>query len=135
MNFQTVGMWVVGSGGLLTGSLSLYSMRANLGKTNSESGLNDATRKKIEVEAKSIVQEAERKREEFWNKKFDDNEKNFDKQIADLQDEVSWLRMLIENHIPWDWEVQRLLIKAGIEHRRPPTLQYVKNNRRKAEEA
>ncbi len=128
IDISDIGTMLLGGGGLVTGCLSLYSIRTNLKNIDSEAGVNQATRRRIEVEAVALNEATEQRREEFWNKKLEDTKSEFNRQIHNLNEEIGWMRLLIENHVPWDWEVQRLLIKAGIEHRKPPTLQYIKSN-------
>lgn len=125
-DISTIGTWLLGSGGLITGGLSLYSIRSSRNKTDSETGVNSATKKKLETEAATLSEESEIKREEFWNKKFDAQEEKFEAEIQELREELAWMRILIENHVPWDWETQRLLIQNNIEHRKPPSLNYIK---------
>lgn len=127
IDISDIGTMFLGGGGLVTGCLSLYSIRTNLKKIDSEADVNQATRQKIEAEAVALNDATEQRREEFWNKKLEDAKSEFNRQIHNLNEEIGWMRLLIENHVPWDWEVQRLLIKAGIEHRKPPTLQYIKS--------
>ena len=56
-----------------------------------------------------------------------DNKKEQDAKINSLYDELAWMKILIENHVPWDWEVQRLLIQNGIDHKNPPSLNYIRS--------
>lgn len=129
VDLSTLGTMLLGGGGLITGGLSLYSIRSNLKKIESEAGVNDATKRKTESEAAALNEATEQKREEFWNKKLTDTKLEFNIKIEELHEEIGWMRVLIENHVPWDWETQHLLIQAGIEHRKPPTLHYIRKKK------
>lgn len=131
MNLGTIMTLMFGAGGFITGGMSLYSIRSQKKKTDSETGVNASIKQKNEAEAIALNESTEEKREEFWNKKFEDNRKEFEDKLNDVYEELSWMRVLIENHVPWDWEVQRLLIQNGIEHKRPPSLNYIKSQKPK----
>lgn len=121
-SLSEIGPLVMTSGALITSGLAVYYSRSNRNKIDSESGVNNASAKEIEERAATLSDERYRKREEFWSQ-----------EIEELRDEVAWLRILIENHVPWDWEQMRKMTLAGIEHDRPPTLNYVKRKRKEEE--
>jgi hypothetical protein len=121
MSMATVGPLILGAGGLITGMVALFSVNVNKRKVHTEADVNDAT-------AANSREQLLQSREIFWRKEFDDLHKTFQSEIDELKTEVAWLRVLIENHVPWDWEVVRQLKLAGIEFREPPTLHYLKKN-------
>jgi hypothetical protein len=128
MDPSEVGKWVLTLAALITAVISLYSVRSNRNKVDSEAGVNKATEKEIETRAAGMSEETYQKREAFWQKKLDDSEKKLESEIGELREEVAWLRRLIEGHVPWDWEVVRTLKINGIEQRDPPTLNWVRQN-------
>jgi hypothetical protein len=117
----TVGPLILGASGLITGMVALFSVNVNKRKVHTEADVNDAT-------AANSREQLLQSREIFWRKEFDDLHKTFQSEIDELKTEVAWLRVLIENHVPWDWEVVRQFKLAGIEFREPPTLHYLKKN-------
>lgn len=121
MSVITVATLFLGGGGLITGLLALFSANVNKRKTNTEADVNDAN-------AANSREQLLQSRELFWRKEFQTMQENFQSEIDELRTEVAWLRVLIENHVPWDWEVVRQLKLAGIEFREPPTLHYIKRN-------
>lgn len=120
LDWSSVGTIILGGGGLVTGILALFSARASKGKINSETDINIAN---VEQSREKLHQS----RELFWRNEVDKVRESFEREIKELRNEVTWLRVLIENHVPWDWEVVRQLKLAGIEFRNPPTLNYIKN--------
>lgn len=128
LNFTTLGTVILGGGGLITGILALFSARANKNKTNSETDINVAN-------VESSREQLRQLREAFWQNEMDKVKESFQVELSHLRDEVGWLRVLIENHVPWDWEVQRQLKLAGIEYRDPPTLNYIKSKKNHTEES
>jgi len=121
MSVTEIGTLILGGGGLITGLLALFSANVNKRKTNTEADVNDAN-------AANSREQLLQSREIFWRKEFETMQENFQSEIDELRTEVAWLRVLIENHVPWDWEVVRQLKLAGIEFREPPTLHYIKRN-------
>lgn len=128
LNWSSLGTLVLGGGGLVTGILALFSARANKGKVNSETNLNIAS---VEESREKLHQS----RELFWRNEMQQVREAFEREIQELRNEVTWLRVLIESHVPWDWEVVRLLKLAGIEYRDPPTLNYLQSKIEKSEES
>lgn len=118
----SLGTLILGTGGLITGALALFSARANRGKTNSETFVNIAN-------AEQSRENLHQSREIFWRTEIDKMRESFEREIALLRDEVMSLRVLIESHVPWDWEVVRQLKLAGIDFRDPPTLNYLKSKK------
>lgn len=132
-SLSEIGPLVMTSGALITSGLAVYYSRSNRNKIDSESGVNNASAKEIEERAATLSDERYRKREEFWSQENAKIKKEWHEDIEELRDEVAWLRILIENHVPWDWEQMRKMTLAGIEHDRPPTLNYVKRKRKEEE--
>lgn len=120
LSLSSLGTLILGGGGLITGLLALFSARSNRNKLNSETDINVAS---VEQSRESLRQA----RETFWQNELINVRDTFEKEIATLRDEIGWLRVLIENHVPWDWEVVRQLKLAGIEVRDPPTLNYIQS--------
>lgn len=115
----TLGTMILGTGGLITGALALFSARANRSKTTSEANLNIAN-------AEQSRENLHQSREMFLRLEMENLRNNLQKEVNELRDEVISLRLLIESHVPWDWEVVRQLKLAGIDFRDPPTLNYFK---------
>lgn len=115
LNWSTIGTVILGSGGLITGVLALLSSKSNKNKIDSETDINIAN-------VEQVRENLSQSRERFLSE-----------EITALKQEVGWLRLLIENHVPWDWEVVRQLKLAGIEMTNPPTLNYIKNKYSKEE--
>jgi hypothetical protein len=143
VDLSTIGTFVLGGGGLLTGLLALYSARATknktqaeAGKTSADAGVSKATEKEIEVRAVAMSEKTFQDREKFWSDRVEEVRESCEKDVNELKEEVGWLRILIENHVPWDWEAIRKLKLADIEQRNPPTLNYVRKReqQRKKEE-
>ena len=128
LDWSSLGTIILGGGGLVTGILALFSARANKSKVNSETNLNIAS---VEASREKLHQS----RELFWRTEMKQMRESFEREIQELRNEVTWLRVLIENHVPWDWEVVRLLKLAGIEYRDPPTLNYLQSKNDKPEES
>lgn len=106
---------------MITGLIALFSANVSKRKTNTEADVNDAT-------AANSREQLFQSRELFWRKEMQTMHDTFQSEINELRTEVAWLRVLIENHVPWDWEVVRQLKLAGIDFREPPTLHYIKKN-------
>lgn len=119
LSWSTLGTLVLGGGGLITGVLALLSARANNNKTFSETSLNYAN-------AEHSRENVHQLRESFWRTEMEKVHTNLENEIDELRKEVASLRILIETHVPWDWEVVRQLKLAGIDFRDPPTLNYFK---------
>ena len=119
LNWSTVGTLILGSGGLITGVLALLSSRSSKNKIDSETQVNIASA----AQSHEMLVES---RETFWRKETEFAKEAFEVELVSLKKEVAWMRILIENHVPWDWEVVRQLKLAGIEVSNPPTLNYVK---------
>lgn len=128
LNWSTVGTLILGSGGLITGVLALLSSRSSKNKIDSETQVNIASAAQSH---EMLVQS----RETFWRKETEFVKEAFEVELVSLKKEVAWMRVLIENHVPWDWEVVRQLKLAGIEVSNPPTLNYVKGKYSSPEEA
>ena len=128
LDWSSLGTIILGGGGLITGALALFSARANKSKVNSETNLNIAS---VEESREKLHQS----RELFWRNEMQMMRESFEREIQELRNEVTWLRVLIENHVPWDWEVVRLLKLAGIEYRDPPTLNYLQLKKDHTEES
>lgn len=120
-DFSSLLTYVLGGGGLITALIALFSARSNKDKTNSETYLNIAN-------AQQSRENLHQSRETFLRDEMDKVHSNLQKEINNLKKEVSSLRVLIESHVPWDWEVVRQLKLAGIDFRDPPTLNYIKEN-------
>lgn len=120
LDWSALGTIILGGGGLITGILALFSARSNKSKIDSETDINVAN---VEQSREKLHQS----RELFWRNEVEQVREAFEREIADLRNEVTWLRVLIENHVPWDWEVVRQLKLAGIDYRDPPTLNYIKS--------
>ena len=116
-DLSSIGTMVLGGGGLITGLLAMFSARANRSKTNSETNINIAS-------AEQSRENLHQSRELFWRAELEEVRKTFQSETIELRKEVTCLRMLIENHVPWDWEVVRQLKLAGFDFRDPPTLNY-----------
>lgn len=112
------GTLILGGSGLVTGVLALFSARANRGKVNSETEINSAN---AAQSRESLYQS----RELFWRNEVSNVREQFSNDINFLKEEVTFLRILIEKHVIWDWEVMRTLKLAGIDFRDPPTLNYI----------
>jgi hypothetical protein len=121
MAVSEVGTLILGASGLITGLIALFSANVSKRKTNTEADVNDAT-------AANSREQLFQSRELFWRKEMQTMHETFQSEINELRTEVAWLRVLIENHVPWDWEVVRQLKLAGIDFREPPTLHYIKKN-------
>ena len=119
LHWSTFGTLVLGGGGLITGIIALFSARANKNKTFSETSLNYAN---AEQSRESIHQS----RELFLRQEIKQAEEKFEEEIQKLRNELTAFRVLIEAHVPWDWEIMRQLKLAGIDFREPPTLNYMK---------
>lgn len=119
-DMSSLGTIILGGGGLVTGLLALFSARANRSKTDSETKVNIAA---FEQTREALYQS----REAFWRKEVNELHDSFEEEVETLRAEVAWLRILIENHVPWDWEVVRQLKLSGIDFRLPPTLNYIKH--------
>jgi hypothetical protein len=123
-DLSSLGTLILGGGGLITGLLALFSARASKNKINSETTLNFAS---FEQSRENLHQS----REIFWRSEVEKMQNSFESEVVGLREDVASLRILIENHVLWDWEVVRQLKLAGIEFRDPPSLNYIK---RKTEE-
>lgn len=121
LDWSTAGTLLLGGGGLITGALALFSARANKQKVNSETNINIAT---LEQSRETLHQS----RELFWRTEIEKMRETFEREIAAMRQELAALRMLIEAHVPWDWEVVRQLKLMGVDFRDPPTLNYIKKN-------
>lgn len=128
LNWSTVGTLILGSGGLITGVLALLSSRSSKNKIDSETQVNIASA----AQSHEMLVESQ---ETFWRKETEFVKEAFEVELVSLKKEVAWMRILIENHVPWDWEVVRQLKLAGIEVSNPPTLNYVKGKHSSPEEA
>lgn len=127
MNWPAIGTVILGASGFVTGLLALFSAKASKSKTNSETDINIA----------AVAQSREnlnQSREKFWREELEDAKLSFDNELSSLRQELGWMRLLIENHVPWDWEVVRQLKLAGIDVSNPPTLNYIKNRKPVPEE-
>lgn len=118
---STLSTLILAGGGLITGILALFSARSSKDKINSETSLNMGN-------AEALREKLYQSRETFWRDEVGSVKDTFALEIENLKTEISWLRALIELHVPWDWEVIRLLKLAGIDMRNPPSLIYIKNN-------
>lgn len=127
MDIAAVGTLVLGGGGLLTGMLALFSATEGKRKTKSETKVNNAN-------AETLREKLFQTREAFWRGEVEKVKESFEKEVEELRSEVAWLRVLIEAHVPWDWEAIRQLKLSGIAFRDPPTLNYIKNKINKSEE-
>ncbi len=116
--WSSLGTIILGTGGLITGCLALYSAKSNRNKINSEVDLNI-------ISAESSHESLRQSRELFWREEMNQMRHSFEVEISQLRAELAAFRMLIEGHVPWDWEVIRQLKLAGIDHREPPTLNYI----------
>ena len=132
-SLSEIGPLVMTCGALITSGLAVYYSRSNRKKIDSDSNVNNANAKEIEERAATLSDERYRKREQYWSNEVKTIKTECHEEIDELRDEVSWLRILIENHVPWDWEQMRKMTLAGIEHDRPPTLNYVKRKRKEEE--
>lgn len=118
-NIQLIATVLFGGGGLIAGLVAIFMVRANKGKVQADT-------KETEMRAIQLSDSIDAEREARWQKKVDTVQAKCDEEVDELREEVAWLRILIENHVPWDWEVQRKLIQNGIDHSRPPTLNYIR---------
>lgn len=116
-SFGTV---ILGASGLITGTLALFSARANRSKINSETNINIAN---AEQSRENLYQS----RETFLRTEMQTAKTQLEKDIKNLQTEMSHVRSMIEKHVLWDWEVIRQLKLAGIDFRDPPTLNYIRD--------
>lgn len=126
MNVSAIGQWVLGSGALIAGLIAIYMARANKKKTQADTGKTNAEEKEIEEKAIALSEATYQSRERFWQGQIEDVKNEMQKDIDALREEVAWLKILIEQHVPWDWAQQRKLTLAGIEHEAPPTLNYIR---------
>lgn len=117
---STLSTLILGGGGLITGILALFSARSSKDKVNSETSVNMSN---AEASREKLYQS----RETFWRDEVGSVKDSFAIEIENLKTEIAWLRALIELHVPWDWEVIRLLKLGGIDYRDPPTLNYIKS--------
>lgn len=117
-DWSSLGTVILGGSGLITGALALFSARANRGKTNSETNINIAN---ADQSRENLYQS----RELFWRNEMGVVRDQLELDIKLLKDEITSLRILIEKHVLWDWEVIRQLKLAGIDFRDPPTLNYI----------
>lgn len=127
MNWSSIGTIILGGGGLVTGILALFSARANKGKIHSETEVNIAN-------AEHTRESIHHSREMFLYDEMEKVHKKLRDDIEFLREEVGVLRRLIESHVPWDWEVIRQLKLAGIDFRDPPSLNYIKDTRKRKDE-
>lgn len=127
MNLSEAGSLILGGGGLITACLAFYSARANRTKISSEAGVNAATEKEIEQRAIGLSEKTYQARERFWEERVDKVKIQCEAEIDELREEIGWLRLLIEAHVPWDWEAIRLLKLNSLDMRDPPTLNYIKS--------
>jgi hypothetical protein len=119
LNWSTTSTLVLGVGGLITAIIALFSARSGKNKINSETSLNNAN---VEQSRENLHQS----RELFLRTEVEKIRETLQEEINLLRSEVTSLRILIESHVPWDWEVVRQLKLAGIDFRDPPTLNYLK---------
>jgi hypothetical protein len=127
MDLSALGGIILGTGGAVTGGLSIFAVRANKNKTVSETGMNEASGKEIEQKAIALSEQTYQARETFWSKQVETVRTDCEKEIAELREEIGWLRVLIENHVPWDWERIREAKLAGLDPPNPPTLNYIRS--------
>lgn len=118
-NLQLITVILFGSGGFVTGIIAILMVRANREKVVADT-------KETEMRAIQLSDSIEADREVRWQRKIDTVQEKCDREVEELREEIGWLKLLIENHVPWDWEMQRKAIEAGIEHEPPPTLNYIK---------
>lgn len=118
LNATSWGTLILGFSGLVTGLLAFHSARSSKSKIESETSINVANAE----QSREILHQS---RETFLRTEMDQMRELFEREIGLLREEVSILRALIENHVPWDWEVVRQLKLAGIDFRDPPTLNYL----------
>lgn len=124
-NLSTLGAFVMGGGGLLASLIALYMARPNRNKLEADTGKTQAEEKEIETRAAKVSEETYQSREKFWNAQVQQVKEECHQEVSQLRREVGYLKALIEQHVPWDWETQRLLIQNGIDHPKPPTLNYI----------
>jgi hypothetical protein len=118
-NVQLVATMLFGGGGLIAGLTAIFMVRANRGKVQADT-------KETEMRAIQLSDSIDSEREQRWQRKVDAVKRECDLEVNELRDEVAWLKLLIENHVPWDWEMQHKAIQAGIDHSHPPTLNYIR---------
>lgn len=121
MNWSTVGTVILGSGGLVTGVLALFSSKSNRNKVDSETSVNAAT-------AAQSRESLSQSREKFIQDELNSVRATLQHEISCLKQEVGWMRRLIELHVPWDWEAVRKLTLAGVDIANPPTLNYIRES-------
>ena len=126
-NIQLIATIVFGGGGLIAGLIAIFMVKANKGKVVADT-------KETEMRAIQLSDSIDAEREARWQRKVDDVQKKCDEDVDELREEIGWLKLLIENHVPWDWEMQRKAIQAGIDHAKPPTLNYIKGKTNKHDE-
>lgn len=118
-NIQLIATILFGGGGFIAGLIAIFMVRANRGKVVADT-------KETEMRAIQLSDSIDAERDRRWQEKIDNVQKKCDEDVDELREEVGWLKLLIENHVPWDWEMQRKAIQAGIDHSKPPTLNYIK---------
>lgn len=128
-DLSTIGTFIIGSGGLLGSCIAIYMARANRKKTEAESIKTSSEARKLDTEAAKLDDERYRDRETFWREEVEKVEKKFERKIDELEQKVAGLQLLIEGHIPWDWEALRKLKMNDIDQRDPPTLIWVEERR------
>ncbi|AEL97954.1 membrane protein [Mycobacterium phage Patience] len=116
---QLIATLLFGGGGLLAGLIAIFMVRANKGKVVADT-------KETEMRAIQLSDSIDAEREKRWQAKVDNVKQQWEEDVDELREEIGWLKLLIENHVPWDWEMQRKMTMAGIEHPKPPTLNYIK---------
>lgn len=131
MNASLVGQWVLGSGALVASLIALYMARSNKKNTEAVTGKTNAEEKEIEEKAIALSEATYQSREKFWQGQVQDVKRECHSEVEELRSEVAWLKVLIEQHVPWDWAQQRRLTLAGIEHEAPPTLNWIKDRQEK----
>jgi hypothetical protein len=122
VDLSTIGAFLLGGGGLVGSSIAIYMARANKTKIGAET-------KKLDTEAAKLDDDRFQTRELFWQREVQKVKDELNPKIEDLEREVASLKLLIEGHIPWDWEVLRKLRLNGIEQRDPPTLIWIEEQR------
>jgi len=122
-DISAIGSLIVSFGALITGAVALYMARASKGKTQAET-------KKLDTEAAKLDDDRFQAREVYWNGVVTSLKSEFEEKIDELERKVSGLQLLIEGHIPWDWEALRKLKLNDIEQRDPPTLIWIEEQRR-----
>lgn len=122
-DISAIGSLIVSFGALITGAVALYMARASKNKTQAET-------KKLDTEAAKLDDDRFQAREIYWNGVVKSIKEEFEDKIDELERKVSGLQLLIEGHIPWDWEALRKLKLNDIEQRDPPTLIWIEEQRR-----